>query len=400
MWIRNEVASNDLQAGGVITTNSVRSFFSPLADRLLDKSKGTLASVVPVAACVGADGFAEREFVAERFQIELIVTSHDPQHISFSENTPIHESLLVCRRRQRNTIPPTKFVSLRRMPGSAEESIEAANAITRDQMGEWGRSYLWPAELMRNGDWTPAQWYDGNLAEVVRELEAHDSLIPAKRVLTTGATGRAAQDSWVRDTGSGASPRVLVFDTVSAKIRRTMLDKPKEPVVPGGRRAHLYDRVLQSKGNLMLAMRYNTVSGRVTALWSEVPTFGFGWIPAKGPDQAYEQALCAWWNSTPGRLLLLSRRGKTLTYPKWSVNHLMSMPCPNPRAIDCSILTKAWQQVCRTALLPLREADECEARKTIDNAAAQAIDIEPQVLEDWRRGLAAEPTVKNQQADI
>ncbi|MDE0113809.1 MAG: DEAD/DEAH box helicase family protein [Albidovulum sp.] len=398
LWIRNEVASKDIQAGGVITTNSVRSFFSPLADRLLDKSTGTLASVVPVAACVGADGLAERKFLAERFQIELIVTSHDPRQIAFSENTSIHECLLVCRRRQGSTIPPTEFVSLRQMPGNAEEAIKAANAIVEGRTEQWGSSYLWPAELVRGGDWTPAQWYDGNLAEIVRELETHEGLVPAKQVLTTGATGQAAQDSWKRETNSGTSQSVLVFDSVSAKKRRTMLDTPDQPVVPGGRRAHLHDRVLQSKGNLMLATRYNTVSGRLTALWSKVPTFGFGWIPAKGADQAYEQAICAWWNSTPGRLLLLNRRGKTLTYPKWSVNHLTSVPCPSPKTTDYLILTKAWQQACQTHLRPMRQAENCTARQIIDKAAAQVIGIEPRVLADWRHGLASEPTVTNRQA--
>ena len=55
-----------------------------------------------------------------------------------------------------------------------------------------------------------------------------------------------------------------------------MLGAPEQPVVPGGRRIHLHERVLQSKGNLMLATRFDTVGGLLTALWTEVPIFGFG----------------------------------------------------------------------------------------------------------------------------
>lgn len=148
----------------------------------------------------------------------------------------------------------------------------------------------------------------------------------------------------------------------------------------------------------MLATRYNTVSGRLTALWSEVPTFGFGWIPAQGPDQAYEQALCAWWNSIVGCLLLLNRRAKTLTYPKWSVEHLTSLPCPKPETPGCKALADVWSQTSSTPLLPLRHAEDCAVRQVIDGSAALVLGVEPEVMADWRRRLAAEPTITNERA--
>ena len=247
-------------------------------------------------------------------------------------------------------------------------------------------------------DWTPVQWYDGELAEVLTELEGHPDLVPAGSVLKTGATQQAAQDSWKLATRGESSEQVWVFATVSAKVRHSMLGVPEEPVVPGGRRIHLHDRVLQSKGNLMLATRFNTVSGLLTALWTEVPTFGFGWMPATASGRLYEQGLCAWWNSTPGRLLLLNRRGKTLTYPKWSVEHVLSVPCPKPETSGSAALAKAWQETCRAPLLPMRNAQECAVRQVIDEAAAVALGVGPVVLADWRRQLAAEPTITNARA--
>ena len=148
----------------------------------------------------------------------------------------------------------------------------------------------------------------------------------------------------------------------------------------------------------MLATRCNTVSGRVTALWSETATFGFGWIPAKGADHFYEQALCAWWNSTPGRILLLNRRSKELTYPKWSIKHLKAVPCPKPDNPALVSLQAAFERVCEMELLPMRQAEECEARKVIDEAAAVALGVAPEVIEDWRRRLAMEPTITNARA--
>ena len=396
--IRDRLLQRDAEAGGVITTNSVRTFFTPLADKLLGSEEAFLAKVLPVAASTGASGVAERRFLAARFHIERIVTTHDPRRIAFSENTSIHESLLICRRRPRGDRPPTEFVSLRKMPDNAEEAIEVADAIAAGRGEDWSRVCSWPPERVEAGDWTPVQWYDGALAEAVFYLEGHGDLVPAGSVLTTGATRQAAQDSWKRDSGGEDPQEIRVFGSVSASIRRTMLDVPEQPVVPGGRRSHLYERVRQSGGHLMVAERYDTVAGRLTALWSEISTFGFGWIPSTGPTRAYEKAVCAWWNSTPGRMLLLNRRAKKLTYPKWSKGHLKSLPCPRPETFGSKALTEAWERANRTPLLPFAQAEVCVARQIIDEAAALAIGAEEDVVADWRRRLAAEPTITNVRA--
>jgi len=396
--IRDRVQQRDAAAGGVITTNSISTFFTPLAERILDQEWGVLAKVLPITGCTGASGVAERKFLAERFQIERVVTTHDPRRIAFSENTGIHECLLICRRRIDGDQLPTEFVSLGRMPETTEEAVKVSRAIASGDIGSWGQVCTWPAELVQAGDWSPAQWYDGALAKIVRQLEGHSDFVQAGAVLTTGATRQAAQDSWQRDS-SGDDPQCIrVFDSVSAKVRRTMLDTPEQPVVPGGRRAHLHQAVLGTSANLLFATRFDTVSGRLTALWSEVATFGFGWLPAKGPDRLYEQALCAWWNSSVGRMLLLNRRARKLTYPKWSVKHLTSMPCPRPGSSGSVALTEAWQRVNLVPLLTMREAEDCETRRVIDEAAAVAVGVGPEIVADWRRRLATEPTVTNERA--
>ncbi|MDE0621144.1 MAG: N-6 DNA methylase, partial [Bryobacterales bacterium] len=396
--IRNRLHERDPDAAAVITTNSISTFFTPLAEKLLRSDRAFLAKVLPVTACTGASGVAERRFLAKRFHIERIVTTHDPKRIAFSENTSIHESLLICRRWPGDDWPPTEFVSLRKMPTSAEEAIEVADAISAGRVGDWGSVCRWPADRIRAGVWTPAQWYDGTLAEAVFNLEGRADLLPSGSALTTGATRQAAQDSWKRDSRDGNPNGIRVFGGVSANIRQTMLDAPEQLVVPGGRRAHLHERVRLSGGHLMLAERYNTVSGRLTALWSETSTFGFGWIPSAGPDREYEKAVCAWWNSTPGRMLLLNRRAKTLTYPKWSKQHLKSVPCPRPETQGSNALTKAWEQVKGVPLLPLAQAESCAARQVIDAAAAVALGVTGDEIADWRRRLAREPTITNVRA--
>ena len=43
----------------------------------------------------------------------------------------------------------------------------------------------------------------------------------------------------------------------------------------------------------------------------------------------------------------------------------------------------------------MRQAEECEVRQVIDEAAALALGVGADVLADWLRRLAAEPTITN-----
>ncbi len=138
MGIKGSLERKDGAAGGVITANSIGTFFTPLADMLLNDERGTLAKVVPTTACTGTSGLAERRFLAQRFQVETVITSHDPQRPNFSENTAIHESLLICRRQTRtgrSLDRATRFVALRKMPATPTEAKETLAARYRRQAG-------------------------------------------------------------------------------------------------------------------------------------------------------------------------------------------------------------------------------------------------------------------------
>ena len=138
LGIRDAVEAGDEAVKGVINSNSVGTFFTPLAERLLHKERGALAKVLPVTACVNASGLSERRYLSRRFHIECIVTSHDPRRIAFSENTGIHECLLVARRWPGDDRPPTQFVSLRKVPATPADVLAAADAIVRGEPSEWG----------------------------------------------------------------------------------------------------------------------------------------------------------------------------------------------------------------------------------------------------------------------
>ena len=395
--IRNRLHEHDPDAAAVITTNSIRTFFTPLADRLLRSDRAFLAKVLPVTACTGASGVAERRFLAERFHIERIVTTHDPKRIAFSENTSIHESLLICRRRRREDRPPTEFVSLRKMPSSAEEAIEVADAITAGTVGDWGSVCRWPADRVQAGDWTPVQWFDGGLATTIREIEESPLLEPVGLRHAVGPAGQRIRDTYIKCEPDEAGA-VRLFWSISSALRRKMRAEPEDWRCPKPGKENLAGQYWTDRSNVLVAARMNSVSGRLTALWTPSPSVGSGWIPVSVGAEHRAKALTAWWNSTPVRLMLLNQRSKLLTYAAWSLAQLRQIRIPKPDNPAWEALQDAFDLTSDDDLLPMRLADECQVRQIIDEAASLAISVEKDVVTDWRRRLAAEPTITNARA--
>ena len=394
--IRDRLQLCDPAAGSVITTNSIRSFFTPLAEQMLRLDRGILAKVIPATACTGASGIDERRFIAERFHIERVVTSHDPKRINFSENTSIHECLLICRRHPVGERSTTEFISLRQMPSSAEEAIASADAIASGKLEHWGHVLHWPEDRVRYGDWTPVQWFDGALAEAARDLEANAGLEPASQRFKIGPAGQRIQDAYevCAEQSPGAIPG---FHSVSGNLRCTILGEADVWYRPKVHKQSLAVRYSAQRSRLLVPMRLDTVTGRLTALWTDKRSFGW-WVPVAVPDESTGKALAAWWNSTPVRLMLLNRRAQKLTYPTWQLAHLREIRVPRPKNPAWDSLKTAFDQIWNAELLPMRKAEECEVRQVIDGAAAVALGVEPDILADWRRRLAAEPTITNARA--
>ena len=397
--IRDRLSQADPDAGGVITTNSIRTFFTPLADQLLRTDRGVLAKVIPATACIGASGVEERRFLAERFHVERIVTTHDPKRINFSENTSIHECLLICRRRsnQDGEHPPTEFVSLRRMPDSADEAITSADAIGSGKPGKWGSVQRWPADRVQAGDWTPVQWFDGTLAEAAHGLDRNPLLEPAGLRYAVGPAGQRIRETYVacdEDTTGAAR----LFWSNSGQLRRKMCGEPEEWRCPKAGKQSLAERYWQQRSHLLVAARCNVVSGRLTAVWSKSPSVGSAWTPVSASQESRAKALAAWWNSTPVRLMLLNQRSKTLTYPSWSLAQLRQIRVPKPESAAWDSLKDAFGEASDIELLPLDQGQDCVCRQVIDEAAAIALGVEADLVADWRRRLAAEPTIANRRA--
>lgn len=391
--IKSWLANKDVDAAEAISSNSISTFFTPLADRLLNTKHGTLAKILPTIACSNVSGLPERKFYADRFHVECVISSHDPKHLSFSYKTNIHESLMICRRYDGDSKPPTNFMSLHRMPKNIEEAIEATDAIISGDVGKWGSMCTWPSERVLAGDWSPAQWFDTDLAEIILNLE--DS--PLLEALGVNHDVGPRIDASYEKCGPNDTDAINVFESIGTNLRKTIHNTtPDVWYKPLNGKKQLAIRHWERRSNLLVATRFSTTSTRLTAICAETPTLGTGYIHTAIQDIHEAKALCVWWNSTPAILMLLNGRGKKMTYPHWKLDHLRGIRIPKPDNPCLYMLRDAYDKICDVEIQPLKHAAHDSTRAIMDEAAAKCLNVEESVITDWRRRLSKEPTINNE----
>ena len=143
--------------------------FLYLADFLTKRDCGTIAAVLPLVGATNYSTMGVRKLLAQRFHIETIVASHDPERIYFSENTSIGEMLLICRRwpADKGQKPPTKVVNLAKNPENPADAMPVAWAIGNHTVAnqEYGTLQEWPASSVANGDWGAVQFLSPYLCQ-------------------------------------------------------------------------------------------------------------------------------------------------------------------------------------------------------------------------------------------
>jgi len=399
LGIKEHLERRDGAVEGVITANSICTFFSPLADIMLRGDLGTLAKVIPTTACTGPSGLAERRFLSQRFHIEKIVTSHDPRRPNFSENTAIHESLLICRRRPyagHNPDRTTRFVALRKMPATPAEAIEAVEAIETGPPSEWATVYEQPSARVREGDWRPCQFYDPVLIDAAMRLEQKTGLVALRDRHSLGPAGQRIRDAFRPVDDGGGNYRV--FWGRSKDLRTTMEARPEQLVMD--KKPALAARYRQQAGHVLLAAKFNTNSGRLLAIFSEEHALGSMWVPLQrqttSPVEA--KALCAWFNSTLGALGFLMRRGSTLANPSFSQAELATLRIPDFKQTSPAGLAEAYDRTKRMAVNPWKNSANDEMRDCLDQAASETAGIDIATIRDMRARISREPTVSNEPA--
>ena len=165
------------------------SSFTVLADRLV-KPGGRIGLVLPVTALFGESWRDIRNMLSCRYEIEFVVSSHDPELRSMSFDTGIAEALLVARKLTEGEVPRRRgiFVNLWRAARRETDAMALARAIDATASTPVLRSDGPPVggtPLMLGGEpwgevvdgpvgeesWTAARWKNAATAQFAAAVE-------------------------------------------------------------------------------------------------------------------------------------------------------------------------------------------------------------------------------------
>ena len=405
MGLRDRVSASDPKAGELIDINSIRTFFTPLIDCVLREKTGVLAKVLPMTACTAASGLDERQFLASRFRIKYVVMCHDPKNINLSQETNINECLLIGTRRGADDSSPTVFVNLSRYPQNTDEVKAIAVAIRDGNFGAIGRETEWPADRVAAGDWSPVQWYSGQLATACRDVRHNAELTTTGSLYKFSVQGRNVSHYFEPMEGNPRTQgRLRILTSIHEEGREFLEGAADEiwQIMPvekrdKSRRKHEVPKYVNEQGWMLAAQRFRTTSSRTASQYSAEPALGTAYIAIRTdtPDEA--KTLNLLWNSTPVLIQLLSMRAKTAAYVHWSATQLQSVNLPVDAREPSLVRTLAGvhDELADREIGRLQYAADDPVRATIDEATAELFGLGRETVAQWRRWLSREPFMHN-----
>ena len=378
--------------------------FFVLADYINKAESGTLAAVAPLVTVTNASALAIRKYLANRYHIETIVTSHDPQRIYFSENTSIGEMLLICRRwpAEKGPKPATRVVNLAINPATPATAISVAHAITNAEIGDYGTVQEWPAEKIAAGDWGAVQFLSPYLCAKFADIKSQQLFpsIPLGKIADIGPDGRAIRGNFIKSKMPDEEGRIALWQH-DTKRTQSMATTADTHIIAKARKEHLAESYWNQRGTLLLPTRIRLNTGRVISVRLDTPALGSAWVPCRLHVTSdclleWEKALCLYLNSSIGILALLGdRSNKTLSYPRFSMDDLRKLVVPDFAAIKdaAPVLAAVYDAHAEDTLLPLPQMNDCPVRRALDEAVIATLGLDREMVATIRRSLAAEPSV-------
>lgn len=418
-------------------TAGLGAVFVALADEHIHDA-GSLALVLPRAVLGGVAWRPTRTLIAGSYRLETVVTSHEPGHWNFSENTSLSETLLVARKcRTVAADARTVFVNLWRQPRNAIEALSIARAVSDESQPElesesaardimvggdkYGESFSVSWTALRNGRWGyPAAFAQTELNRVVSALRESRLRVPgANRTvdLPVCALGDIAQLGFDRrdihdgfDVQRATTPHAALWGhdatrNTAIALRANRFLRALEQARPGRSHrdaAHLWR--MASRLVIVERLRLNTmcvVAGRTNRLvlsnvwWTVLLAEG-----VRGSSR--EKALALWLNSTIGIATLIGYREETEgAWVDFKKPVLGELPVLNLRTIGRQALEElatAYDAVARRELSPIAELHRDAVRAAIDTAISRALRLPN--LSSLRTLLAQEPILRQSTASL
>ena len=325
------------------------SSFTALADRLVNPG-GHVALVLPVTALAGESWREIRAMLSSRYEIEFVVSSHDPERRSMSYDTDIAESLIVARRLHETESPSGRgrFVNLWRAPYRETDALalvstinSAASTPVLNSDGppvggsplmvggeQWGEIVNGP---VGEAPWKSARWKHALTGQFATALErgelwtsdgmgliAQIPVVSMSEVYSVGPQDRQIRGSLgVFDSYHGWNEQAQ-FHAVwrhRESVHQSMIEEPNAWLVPKPRRDHT--QIWSQSGTLQVTRDFRYDSQRVMAARTNVRALGVrAWFTLQMHETDHvarsrqEIVTALWCNSTLGILLHASHANR------------------------------------------------------------------------------------------
>ena len=385
------------------------SSFTVLADRMVSPG-GRIALVLPVTALSGESWREVRHMLSSRYEIEFVVSSHDPALRSMSYDTGIAEALLVARRLSDGEAPTGRgvFVNLWRALYQETDALALVRTVSAAASRPVLRSDGPPvggSPLMVGGEqwgeivdgpvgeepWTAARWRRALTSQFAAALErgelwnddgtqvaGHVPVAAMGEVCNVGPQDRRIRGSLgVFDAyhGWNDESQFPALWSLDSSIHNSMIAEPNAWLTPKPDRDH--QPVWSQSGTLQITrdVRYNAQP--VIATRTGMRTLGVrAWhtLSAHGDDPMAsarrETALALWCNSTFG-LLLHANHSNSAQEGRGQGNKgmLESMTTLDIRKLEAWQLDEAqviWQKFSNRKLMPFYQCATDPARVELD----------------------------------
>ena len=403
--LRRSVGTRWPQSKDAMSADSIRPPFSFILSERIYQEHGVVGKVIPTTACTNsaAAGIAERRLLAEQFEIDTIISLHDPKAYAWSVKGH-QESLLLMRRSPRGSRSNTvRFVSLRRRPSDAEAAMALYERLREGDLGDLGRVCEWPRERVEAGDWSPAVFYEPALAEACFDLDQLPTTKGARfarigdlyEVNTTKQT--VGQSRWIWCDESDAEVPVAKSAAASGQTRiRGRVDgwAKRAPAQKDNQRE--LELLTAKAGRLLITSSQDASSGRLSAVAFQRPVVGYAWTPVRDVSKTDAQALAVWINSTIGRIAMRKYGSRRASWPMYQPAAIKRLVAPN----TASASWQRWREplaeayhVTKHMVVPQYREPTGEVRRVWDRAVAAAAGIPHRRVSRWRELMDAEPFV-------
>ena len=376
--------------------------FLLLAEHIARDKNSTVASVLPLVVATNASALGIRQYLADNFHVDTIVTSHDLSRAYFSENTSIGEMLLICRRWQSESDkPPTRVINLYENPATPIEAIALEQNITTGNLARIkGTVQAWPAERIAAGDWGAVQFLSPYLCERFIELREGKFFRTSElgQLAEVGPAGRRTQDAFKRSEVPDDKARTALWYHKTDVTQKMSAQTDSYLIANESRKAYA-DYLWTTRGQLMLVNRIRLNTVRCISVRLNERALGSAWVPCNphSQDVSIEKAICAYLNSTVGILAILGNRSiKHLSYSQFSLDDLRRIPVLDFIKMDeakVKMMAAAYDDLCDSILLPLPQMNECDTRKKLDDIIVAALGIDAETAAAIRRELTREPSI-------